>query len=82
MRKDYFRVYPFGWFGILAKAPPSSDELIYAHHERGFALVSTRSPDVQRHVLPVRPERHGRQLVATTGSGRSCRRASRARASG
>ena len=48
VRKDYFRVYPFGWFGILAKAPPSSDELIYAHHERGFALVSTRSPSVQR----------------------------------
>jgi p-hydroxybenzoate 3-monooxygenase len=48
VRHDYFRVYPFGWLGILAKAPPSSDELIYAHHERGFALVSTRSPDVQR----------------------------------
>lgn len=48
VRTDYFRVYPFGWFGILAKAPPSSDELIYSHHERGFALVSTRSPDVQR----------------------------------
>ena len=48
VRHDYFRVYPFGWFGILAKAPPSSDELIYTHHERGFALVSTRSPDVQR----------------------------------
>ena len=48
VRKDYFRVYPAGWFGILAKAPPSSDELIYAHHERGFALVSTRSPSVQR----------------------------------
>ncbi|WP_046864876.1 4-hydroxybenzoate 3-monooxygenase [Microvirga massiliensis] len=48
VRKDYFRVYPFGWFGILATAPPSSDELIYTHHDRGFALVSTRSPDVQR----------------------------------
>jgi p-hydroxybenzoate 3-monooxygenase len=48
VRKDYARVYPGGWFGILAKAPPSSDELIYAHHERGFALVSTRSPSVQR----------------------------------
>ena len=48
VRHDYFRVYPFGWFGILAKAPPSSDELIYTHHERGFALVSTRSPDIQR----------------------------------
>jgi p-hydroxybenzoate 3-monooxygenase len=48
VRTDFFRVYPFGWFGILAKAPPSWDELIYAHHERGFALISTRSPDVQR----------------------------------
>ena len=48
VRQDYFRIYPFGWFGILAKAPPSSDELIYAHHDRGFALISTRSPDVQR----------------------------------
>ena len=42
------RVYPFGWFGILVEAPPSSDELIYATHERGFALVSTRSPKLQR----------------------------------
>ena len=42
------RVYPFGWFGILVEAPPSSEELIYAHHERGFSLVSTRSADVQR----------------------------------
>ena len=48
VRKDYFRAYPGGWFGILVKAPPSSDELIYTHHERGFALVSTRSPTVQR----------------------------------
>jgi p-hydroxybenzoate 3-monooxygenase len=48
VRKDYFRVYPFGWFGILTNAPPSSDELIYAHHTRGFALISTRSSTVQR----------------------------------
>jgi p-hydroxybenzoate 3-monooxygenase len=47
-RQDYVRVYPFGWFGILAEAPPSSDELIYARHDRGFALISTRSPTVQR----------------------------------
>jgi p-hydroxybenzoate 3-monooxygenase len=47
-RNDYQRVYPFGWFGILVEAPPSSPELIYARHERGFALVSTRSPSVQR----------------------------------
>jgi p-hydroxybenzoate 3-monooxygenase len=47
-RTDFFRQYPFAWFGILAEAPPSSDELIYAHSERGFALISTRSPSVQR----------------------------------
>ncbi len=39
---------PFGWFGFLTRAPSSSDELIYARHERGFALVSTRSPQIQR----------------------------------
>jgi len=42
------RIYPFGWFGILAQAPPSSDGVIYALHERGFALVSMRSPQLQR----------------------------------
>lgn len=47
-RREYSRVYPFGWLGILAEASPSSDRLIYAHHERGFALVSTRSPTLQR----------------------------------
>jgi p-hydroxybenzoate 3-monooxygenase len=47
-RQDYQRVYPFGWFGILVESAPSSEELIYARHERGFALVSTRSPTVQR----------------------------------
>ncbi|VVE08925.1 4-hydroxybenzoate 3-monooxygenase [Pandoraea anhela] len=48
VRKEYQRVYPFGWFGVLVEAPPSSDELIYAAHDRGFALISTRSPTVQR----------------------------------
>ncbi len=47
-RKDYLRIYPFGWFGILCEAPPSSEELVYARHERGFALVSSRTPEVQR----------------------------------
>jgi p-hydroxybenzoate 3-monooxygenase len=47
-RTEYVRDYPFGWFGILAEAPPSSRELIYTYHDRGFALVSTRSPTVQR----------------------------------
>src|SRR6266542_3644319 len=51
----YEKIYPFGWFGILCEAPPSSDELIYALHDRGFALVSTRSPTVQRMYCQVDP---------------------------
>jgi p-hydroxybenzoate 3-monooxygenase len=47
-RTEYHREYPFGWFGILAEAPQSSKEIVYTYHERGFALVSTRSPTVQR----------------------------------
>jgi p-hydroxybenzoate 3-monooxygenase len=56
VRKDYLRIYPFGWFGILAKAPPSADELVYARHDRGFALISTRSPEVQRMYFQCDPE--------------------------
>lgn len=48
IRTDYFRAYPHGWFGILTEAPPSSDELIYANSAQGFALISSRSPTVQR----------------------------------
>ena len=48
LRTEFLRSYPFAWFGILTEAPPSSKELIYAHHDRGFALVSTRSPTLQR----------------------------------
>jgi p-hydroxybenzoate 3-monooxygenase len=55
-RSEFTRVYPFGWFGILVEAPPATDELIYAHHERGFALVSTRSPQIQRLYLQCDPE--------------------------
>jgi p-hydroxybenzoate 3-monooxygenase len=50
------RAYPFAWLGILAKAPPSSHELIYARHERGFALHSMRSPAITRMYLQVGPE--------------------------
>jgi p-hydroxybenzoate 3-monooxygenase len=57
-RRDYQRSYPFGWFGILVESAPSSDELIYAHHERGFALVSTRSPTVQRLYFQCDPADH------------------------
>ncbi|SMQ74803.1 4-hydroxybenzoate 3-monooxygenase [Agreia sp. VKM Ac-1783] len=44
----HFREYPYGWFGILCEAPPSSPELIYSNSEAGFALISQRSPEVQR----------------------------------
>jgi p-hydroxybenzoate 3-monooxygenase len=47
-RTEYTRAYPFGWFGILVEGPPSTEELIYTLHDRGFALVSTRSPEIQR----------------------------------
>jgi p-hydroxybenzoate 3-monooxygenase len=50
---DHELVYPFSWLGILAEAPPSTDELIYAWHERGFALHSMRSPSVSRLYLQV-----------------------------
>ncbi|WP_216907397.1 4-hydroxybenzoate 3-monooxygenase [Nocardia noduli] len=47
-RHQYFREYPFAWFGILAQAPPSANELVYAHSDRGFALISQRTESVQR----------------------------------
>ena len=50
------RIYPFGWLGILAEAPPSSDELIYAYHERGFALLSMRSPQISRLYIQCAPD--------------------------
>jgi p-hydroxybenzoate 3-monooxygenase len=50
------REYPFAWLGILAAAPPSNEELIYAYHERGFALHSMRSPTITRLYLQVRPD--------------------------
>ena len=46
--REYERVYPFGWLGLLADTPPVSDELIYVNHERGFALCSMRSPTRSR----------------------------------
>lgn len=58
LRQDFQRTYPFGWFGILVESAPSSDELIYAQHERGFALVSTRSPTVQRLYFQCDPKDH------------------------
>jgi p-hydroxybenzoate 3-monooxygenase len=53
----YERLYPFGWLGVLADVPPAAHELIYAHHPRGFALCSMRSPTRSRYYV---------QLDATT----------------
>ncbi len=53
LRQDFDRVYPFAWLGILAKAPPVSNELIYCHHAEGFALFSMRSPEISRCYLQV-----------------------------
>jgi p-hydroxybenzoate 3-monooxygenase len=52
----YEKTYPFGWLGILAHAKPASDELIYANHERGFALLSMRTPQVSRLYLQCHPD--------------------------
>ena len=52
----YERAYPFGWLGILAEAAPSSDELVYTYHERGFALFSMRSPKITRLYFQVPPD--------------------------
>ena len=52
----YERTYPFAWLGVLAHAAPSSEELIYANHERGFALHSMRSPEVTRLYLQCEPD--------------------------
>ncbi len=52
----YERTYPFAWLGILAEAAPSSNELIYAYHDRGFALLSMRSPQISRLYLQCAPD--------------------------
>ena len=55
-RTAFDRDYPFGWLGILADAAPSSEELVYASHDRGFALLSMRSPTVSRLYLQCAPD--------------------------
>jgi p-hydroxybenzoate 3-monooxygenase len=52
----YQKVYPFAWLGILAAVPPSMHELIYAYHERGFALHSMRSPELSRLYVQCKPD--------------------------
>ena len=53
---EYSREYPFGWLGILAAVAPSNDELVYSHHERGFALLSLRTPELSRLYIQCRPD--------------------------
>ena len=53
---EYEREYPFGWLGILAEAPPASEELIYTYHDRGFALLSMRTPRISRLYLQCKPD--------------------------
>ena len=55
-RGGYFREYPFAWFGILCEAPASADELIYSNSDNGFALISQRSPEVQRMYFQCDPD--------------------------
>jgi p-hydroxybenzoate 3-monooxygenase len=52
----YERVYPYAWLGILAEVAPSSEELVYCHSDRGFALHSMRSPQLSRLYLQVDPD--------------------------
>lgn len=54
--QGFERVYPFGWLGLLVDRPPASHELVYANHERGFALCSMRSPQRSRYYIQVPTE--------------------------
>jgi p-hydroxybenzoate 3-monooxygenase len=56
LRREWEREYELGWLGILARVAPSSDELVYAHNERGFALLSLRSPELSRYYVQVDPD--------------------------
>lgn len=49
--REYERVYPFGWLGVLSETPPASHELIYANHSRGFALCSMRNENLSRYYI-------------------------------
>jgi len=54
--ESFSRDYPFGWLGILADVPPSNDELVYAHNDDGFALLSLRSPTLSRLYIQCEPD--------------------------
>ena len=75
LRTEYQKIYPFGWLGILTKAPLSWHELIYANQEQGFALLSTRSPDVQRMYVQCDPTDDIAKLAGRANLGRVARTA-------
>ncbi|SFE80459.1 4-hydroxybenzoate 3-monooxygenase [Roseivivax sediminis] len=56
VRREFERVYPFGWLGVLSETAPAADELIYANHPRGFALASMRNPHLSRYYIQVPAE--------------------------
>ena len=68
--REFSREYPFGWLGILAAVAPSNDELVYSHPERGFALLSLRSPELAASTSRSRRTRTS-PSGPTSGSGRS-----------
>jgi p-hydroxybenzoate 3-monooxygenase len=53
VRREFEKVYPFGWLGVLSKTPPAASELIYANHDRGFALASMRGQSLSRYYIQV-----------------------------
>ena len=53
---EFSREYPFGWLGILAEVAPSIEELVYSAHQRGFALLSLRTPELSRYYLQCAPD--------------------------
>lgn len=55
-RTHFQRRYPFAWFGVLVEAPPSAEELVYTHSDRGFALISQRTPILQRMYFQCDPD--------------------------
>ena len=77
--KDYDRVYPFGWLGILSESPPPDHELIYCFHERGFALFSMRGPELSRLYVQCAPDEDIETMVRRAHLG-ELRNAARRRA--
>jgi p-hydroxybenzoate 3-monooxygenase len=53
VRREFEKVYPFGWLGVLSETPPAHPELVYANHDRGFALASMRNPRLSRYYIQV-----------------------------